>query len=126
VSVRFDAKQLQKALRALTPEFNAATAERLPDEGRTLLEKANASAPVKTGALRASGFVSSEASKTGARVAVGYTAEYAPMVHELAADDEHRDWFKKAFDAFEGEFNERVTKMLQRSLDDAVTNAGGR
>ena len=114
MSIRVDSKEMQAALRKLVTTVNDETAKTLGDEGHNLLERANATAPVKTGQLKASGFVQHD--KRRKAIEVGYTAEYAAAVHERSHDEESEQWFKKAVDTFRSEFEERIAKRIEAAL----------
>jgi len=116
------AKELKRALRKQEKLFFAEMAQALPEEGQTLMSSANAAAPTKSGALKASAQVSSvvQEKRGRVRVAAAYVDEKAAAVHEgihwgaKVEGTKGFKWYERALNGFEAGFVERIAARLRR------------
>lgn len=83
-------------LRKADKRFANGVAAGLKEAGRYLLTKSRSYVPVHTGNLKGSAFIRSRGTGFKTIVAVGYTAAYAPFVHENV-DALHGKEFNEAY-----------------------------
>lgn len=77
--------QMQKQLRRIAKNVQQQIDPALVGEAEAIL--LDTDPPIKTGALRDSGHVTSDSTSRTSRATIGYDAEYSPYVHEdLEAD----------------------------------------
>jgi hypothetical protein len=121
VTVTGETKGLEDVLRRLgsAEDYIAERAGKaLRSEGEALLARASETVPRQTGRLAASGYVTAPVeTSSGVTVEVGYSAPYAPEVHERM-ERRHASgqskWLEKAAQAEAAELAPAVAEQVKR------------
>lgn len=114
-------KALLGRLRGMPRAFLGEMAQAVPREAEALMQAAQATAPSKSGALRASAVVTHQVKRSRVQAAAAYTAKYAAAVHEgmhwgVKGQHPGMKWYEKALNAFAPGFALRMADALRRVL----------
>ena len=109
----FDKKQIDAVAKSLQKQIEEKVKPLEKEVAEEILKEAKKNCPVDSGKLRESGFIK----KQGDGYQVGFSAEYAIIVHEQPQayrENGERHFLSNAVEKVAGKNNEKITEMIMK------------